>query len=277
VTWYPATISFCGGVAIRILTLALPRFGVTGKGVLLANLLGILLPLGFFAVPVAQAAWHDREPSMACRSATFDIDPAATRLNLPAAPIFKVRLGRDWVIGAYEYGSHPGLREFCAMTKNGQTRVRANGVLVNVEYPELTKYCAEVRSASALELCRTMEPVIRNKVEDTDVPLHLQVSALDHVDRYVLSTFDDSEASPPRHESEFFVLSSTRSADNKPLTFACHELFARYTCRVSHPWEDGLHVSYAFWAAKGDILEKGLRVEAKLKEFLGLLENKAPD
>jgi hypothetical protein len=276
-----ATVGFVSGAAVRFLTLSMSGRGRAKAG-FAVNVLGFALPVALLALPTAWDAWRLRPPSEACASATFDLDIAGSRFAIPAAPIFNIYPGRGSAHDAYYLGLTQSLRDFCSMTQNGQRRMRAAHLWIRFDEARLMRrtICVNANADWAGKLCAAIRAASSGDVEDDDFPIDANIYALDEVvpGKFLgsASTYDDSFAAATNSSRDTFVQTSQVTPDNKPLTYDCGAWSGGgYFCRTSYPWRDGAHINYAFRSGARDVEEKGLRVDAKLKEFLARLQSRA--
>jgi len=274
------TVGFVSGAVVRLLTLSMAGRGRAKAG-LAVNLLGFALPLTILTVPMAWDAWRARPPSEACASATFDVDIGGSRFAIPAGPIFTIYPGKGSAHDAYFLGLVPSLRNFCSITDNGRRRTRAAQMWIRFEEARIMQrtICADANADWAGKLCAAIRAARNGNIEDTDFPIGANIYALNEV---ILgeflgsaSTHDDSVAAGTNSNPDTFVRTSQATSDDKPLTYDCSERSGGvYSCKTSYLWRDGTHINYVFRSGIRDVEEKGLRVDAKLKEFLAPLQSR---
>ena len=140
--------------------------------------------------------------------------------------------------------------------------------------------CTDAAAAWAKEICAAIDAVQPGYIDDTDFPIGAHVYALKDVaiGEFLASasTYDDSVAADARPGRETFIRTSVITGDGKPLTFGCGETSnSGYWCRTSYLWQNGAHINYVFRSSLAQVEAKGLRVDAKLREFLAPLRVQA--
>jgi hypothetical protein len=274
------TISFAAGVAIRGLSLALARLAARPRWATrtTVSLLGFAVLCAALALPAASSAWQQRPVSEACRRATFDVELAGEHFKIPAAPLFDVSLGRGPDQGAYDLGNVASLREFCALTDTGRHQLHATGISMKFQQISLfgRSFCGPNIAAWKSLFCSTVSAEGGRSIDDSDFPASARVFSLLETDLGAsdvsASGFDVSRSGEKPRQADTVVRSPLLTPDGKSLTFTCSGLnHGNYSCVATYPWRQEAYLSYVFRSDYASIEERGRRVDATTREFVGRL------
>jgi hypothetical protein len=274
---WPAAVSFAAGVLIRTASLTMAARGYSRSSVLTTNVLGFAIPIGVLGANAGWAVWASRPPSVACSSATFEIELARGRLAIPAAPIVSIFLEPQQGQNEYNFAIPPRLRDLCAVTGNGAHLVSASRVWFRLGFaPAMTamadpKFCASP-PAWATALCPEIAKVKQSRTYESVLPYSVSVTTSDAMKAEsggVASTYEYSLTAPAATSASIFVRSGSHTPDGQPLTFICRAgNDQQRLCKTSYPWRDGMQLTYEFKTNEANLGEKGEHVDAMLQGFL---------
>jgi len=271
-----ATAGFVVGVAVRATSLWL-AWAHWRRTSLYLNFAGFAAVIGVFAIPYLWSVWLLRPVSAQCATARFALQIGGAQLRVPASPLFNIYLGRDVVADAYYLGLVPSLRALCSRTNAGRRTVRATNIALELGYnhamPQTT--CADVERVMGAHACESLALIQHGKIDETDYPISADVFAPDEIKFGQFgarrSTYEDATNRADTALYPEFFRSSHLLANGTPVTFACRKIKAGHFCRAAYPWRDGAHLYYTFDASPDDVVAKGLRVDARVRDLFGAM------
>jgi hypothetical protein len=280
------TISFAAGVAIRGLSLALARSAARPRWATRAtiSLLGFAVLFAALALPVASDFWRHRPVSEACHRAAFDVELAGEHFKIPAAPLFDVSLGGGPDQGAYDLGIVASLREICALTDTGRRQHHAT--VISMKFQQMWLFgsssCGPNPAAWQSLFCSAVRAEGGRGIDDSDFPVSARVFSLPETDLGAsdvsASGLNESRSGEKPRQADLVVRSTILTPDGKSLTFACSGLgHGNYSCVATYLWRQRAYLSYVFRSDYASIEERGRRVDATTREFVGRLQAGALD
>jgi hypothetical protein len=278
-----AAAGFATAVAVRGFTLWRQSRGMHIGRAITINILGLPVAIALtLGVPLAQHWWQEwqrRPPSDACAASVTPVEVAGATLRLPALPVFNLYPNRSVRDGAYYLATNAGIRTMCSATEDGRRQLHLTNIWIHIEgNRELrTLTCERLPERWRVVWCPALAALTAGHVNDTDLPLRAHVFAPDEVAMgefgATASTYADSTKAPAPHDGETYLRADRTTPDGHPLTFACRKSAQNVYCRASFAWVNGAHMDYAFNAAEGKEIEKGLRIDAVTRSlFDALLE-----
>lgn len=268
-----ATIGFAIGAVVRAVSLSLRRWGWSANSAFAINAAGFLIVIGVFAAPVLWVDWRMRPLSADCAHARFALDIAGARVRVPGSALFNIYFGPTSARDVVYFWSIPEWRSFCARTSLGAQPVRATHLWLNIEGSHTLNQmtCADAERVLGPNSCEPFALMQRGHAAATEYPLEAHVFAPDEV-RFgefgaTRSTYADASSGKRSSLYPEFFRTGRILGDGTPLTFACHNSSDGHYCRAAYPWRDGAYLDYDFSAGADDVVEKGLRVDAKVHEI----------
>jgi hypothetical protein len=278
------TIAFAAGIGMRGLSLVLARSATRSRWATRAatTLLGFAALCAALALPVASDMWRLRPVSEACHRATFDVALAGEHFKIPAAALFDVSLGQGPDQGVYDLGIVTSLRELCALTDAGSRQLHATGI--SMKFQQMWGFgsssCGPNPTAWQSSFCSAVKAGGGRGIDVSDFPVSARVFSLSGTDLGAsdvpASSLDASRSGEKPRQADVFVRSNLLTPDGKSLTFACSGLdHGNYSCVATYLWRQEAYLSYVFRSDYASLEERGRRVDAATREFVGRLQGGA--
>jgi hypothetical protein len=285
-----ATLSFACGVAVRAVSLFVWSRGHP-KAAFWFCVFGIAVPFAVMAAPEAWRAWQQRPAPARCTERGIPIEIGHQRLDIPVAALFSVHRGPSVVRDSYYMSSPAHVRDLCAQTDDGTSRVHATNLAIRFDpiWQWKPNVCGQPLPSApagfsphdplpwAAKVCAAIAPAAVLQMDPTDFPLSAFVYSLSEVKLGEFlgsaSTYEDSLKPTVRGRDDTYTITNVATPGGDPLTFACRrQSDGTRWCTSSHPWSNSAHLHYAFRTRDQDIAAKGTRMDETLRAFLGQLQ-----
>ena len=251
----------------------------------------ILLALLF--TPSAWHSWEFREPSDACKEASFLIDIAGGHFAIPNVPVFNIYL--DPVSGARDFYlfSNKHIRSLCDMTGDGRWPVQTQTLWVKLEASDFIQYDGKLRRVCeppvagwAAGVCSAYAAAARMPGHPPlkDWPANLHIFALKNGQAprgfgALASAYQESLAvsakQTPGLTQYYFKSANWTSPDGTPFTARCHlSRDDQDDCETSYPWRDGVHLHFGFSGPRGHLDEVAPLLDQHARDIAAALLRK---